>query len=174
MLVRPDLNPARNAGLAESNDTVVVEGNHYFPPEDVNMDLLVDSPSHTRCQWKGTASYYTVTAGDDVNLDAGWYYPKPTVLARKIQGRGHSLSLSSGVAVAAVAANGQVAQAGALASRAAPTTAALVETCSNWDRPALAGERAQIDPGWRGIEAAGAGFLPQTCFLSPIATMPAL
>lgn len=73
--------------LAESDDTIVVEGNHYFPAEDVNMDLLVDSPTHTRCPWKGKASYYTVMAGDDVNVDAAWYYPKPTVLARRVQGR---------------------------------------------------------------------------------------
>lgn len=52
--------------LAESDDTIVVEGNHYFPPEDVKMDLLVDSPTHTRCPWKGKASYYTVVIRDDV------------------------------------------------------------------------------------------------------------
>jgi uncharacterized protein (DUF427 family) len=51
------------------------------------MDLLVDSPTHTRCPWKGKASYHTVVAGDDVNVDAAWYYQKPTFLARKIQGR---------------------------------------------------------------------------------------
>jgi uncharacterized protein (DUF427 family) len=73
--------------LAESKNTVMVEGNHYFPPDDVDMDLLVESPTHTRCPWKGKASYYTVMAGNDVNVDAAWYYPKPTFLARKIQGR---------------------------------------------------------------------------------------
>jgi uncharacterized protein (DUF427 family) len=73
--------------LAESNDTVVVEGNHYFPAEHVDMDLLAESPTHTRCPWKGKASYYTIVAGDGVNVDAAWYYPKPTFLARKVQGR---------------------------------------------------------------------------------------
>jgi uncharacterized protein (DUF427 family) len=75
------------AVLAESNDTVVVEGNHYFPRDDVAMELLVESPTHSRCPWKGKASYYTVTSGDDVNVDAAWSYPKPTFLARRIQGR---------------------------------------------------------------------------------------
>jgi uncharacterized protein (DUF427 family) len=85
--------------LAESNDTVVVEGNHYFPADDVNFNFLIESPTHTRCPWKGKASYYTVAVGDDLNVDAAWYYPKPTFLARKIQGR---IAFWQGVHVEAV------------------------------------------------------------------------
>jgi uncharacterized protein (DUF427 family) len=73
--------------IAESDNTIIVEGNHYFPRDDVNMNLLTESPAHTRCPWKGKASYYTLMVGDDVNVDAAWYYPYPTFLARKVQDR---------------------------------------------------------------------------------------
>ena len=91
--------------LAESDDTTVVEGNHYFPPEHVDMSRLVESPAHTRCPWKGKASYYTVMVGDDVNVDSAWYYPKPTFLARRIQGR---IAFWRGVRVEAVKAASDV------------------------------------------------------------------
>jgi uncharacterized protein (DUF427 family) len=75
------------AVLAESADTVVVEGNHYFPLADVHAQHLRPSDSHTTCHWKGLASYYDVVIGDMVNRDAAWYYPDPSPLAERITGR---------------------------------------------------------------------------------------
>lgn len=72
--------------IAESDSTVVVEGNHYFPPDSVNMDLLRPSDKQTRCPWKGLANYYDVAVGDEVNSDAAWYYPEPNDAAREIKG----------------------------------------------------------------------------------------
>ncbi len=63
--------------IANSDQTIRIEGNHYFPPESVNQDLLEDSRTHTSCYWKGEASYKTVRAGGKVLEDAAWYYPKP-------------------------------------------------------------------------------------------------
>lgn len=71
--------------LAESDHTVVVEGNHYFPPASVNRAALVPSPHHTTCAWKGEASYYTVEAGGQRNENAAWYYPAPKDAARQIK-----------------------------------------------------------------------------------------
>jgi uncharacterized protein (DUF427 family) len=73
--------------LAESADTVVVEGNHYFPPDAVNPALLARSERHTQCHWKGTASYYDVVVEGVVNPAAAWYYPDPLPAAREITGR---------------------------------------------------------------------------------------
>lgn len=73
--------------LAESDDTVVVEGNHYFPAESVNHEYLDPSATHTVCPWKGTASYYTVTAGGQSNHDAAWYYPEPKPEAELVRDR---------------------------------------------------------------------------------------
>jgi len=73
--------------LAESTDTVVVEGNQYFPLADVRHDHLRPSDSHTTCHWKGEASYYHVVVGDRVNQDAAWYYPNPSPAADRIKGR---------------------------------------------------------------------------------------
>lgn len=73
--------------IAESDDTVVVEGNHYFPRESVRDEVLRDSDTHTECSWKGTASYYSVAVGDEVNEDAAWYYPDPKPAAAEITGR---------------------------------------------------------------------------------------
>jgi uncharacterized protein (DUF427 family) len=75
------------AVLAESDDTVVVEGNHYFPPESVNREYFRESETHTVCPWKGTASYYDVVVGGEVNRDAAWYYPQPKDAAREIKDR---------------------------------------------------------------------------------------
>jgi uncharacterized protein (DUF427 family) len=75
------------AVLAESEDTVVVEGNHYFPLGAVDRQYLRESAKHTRCPWKGTASYYSVVVGDKENRDAAWYYPEPSPAAREITGR---------------------------------------------------------------------------------------
>ncbi len=73
--------------VAESNDTIVVEGNHYFPLESVQADLLVPSKTTSVCSWKGTASYYTLRVGGRDNPDAVWYYADPKEAARQIKGR---------------------------------------------------------------------------------------
>lgn len=72
--------------LAESEDTVVVEGNHYFPAESLRREHFRESGTHTVCPWKGEASYYDVLAGGDVNKDAAWYYPEPSDAAKQIKG----------------------------------------------------------------------------------------
>ena len=71
--------------IAESDSTVVVEGNHYFPPESVRKDFLQSSTTTTVCPWKGTASYYNVVVGEQVNPDAAWYYPSPKAEAENIK-----------------------------------------------------------------------------------------
>ena len=73
--------------LAESDDTVVVEGNHYFPPAALRMEHFRPSATHTTCGWKGEASYYDVVAGGAVNPDAAWYSPQTTEAARQVEGR---------------------------------------------------------------------------------------
>ena len=73
--------------LAESDDTVVVEGNHYFPAASVKPGCLQPSATHTTCGWKGIASYHDVVAGGQVNKDAAWYYPDPKAAADNIKGR---------------------------------------------------------------------------------------
>lgn len=75
------------ATLAESDDTVVVEGNHYFPRESLDERLFTESDTHTVCPWKGTASYLTVVVDGRQNVDAAWYYPEPKDAAREITGR---------------------------------------------------------------------------------------
>lgn len=75
-----------NSVLAESNDTVVVEGNHYFPAESIQREHFRDSPTHTTCPWKGEASYYDVVVNGEVNKDAAWYYPNPKEAAKNIEG----------------------------------------------------------------------------------------
>lgn len=71
--------------LAESDETRVVEGNHYFPLGSVRADLLAPSPTTSRCFWKGKAEYFSITVGDDVNVDAAWTYPSPWPLARPLR-----------------------------------------------------------------------------------------
>jgi len=73
--------------IAESDDTVEVEGNHYFPSKSVNMDYLRPSDTRTACPWKGEASYYSVHVDGETNTDAAWYYPEPKDAARHIRGR---------------------------------------------------------------------------------------
>jgi len=73
--------------IAESDDTVVVEGNHYFPAESVRPGVLSPSDTHTVCPWKGTASYYSLTVDGRTNNDAVWYYPEPKKPAANITGR---------------------------------------------------------------------------------------
>jgi uncharacterized protein (DUF427 family) len=75
------------AVLAESDDTVLVEGNHYFPPESVHREYLRPSDTHTVCGWKGTASYYHVEVNGRENPDAAWYYPDPLPAAENIADR---------------------------------------------------------------------------------------
>lgn len=74
------------AVLAESDETIVVEGNHYFPPSSLNMDFFLDSDTHTTCPWKGMASYMTVVVDDQKNADAAWTYPQPKDAAKQIAG----------------------------------------------------------------------------------------
>jgi uncharacterized protein (DUF427 family) len=86
--------------IADSSDTVVVEGNQYFPTADVRADVLRPSETHTTCHWKGLASYYDVVVGDDVNKDAAWYYPEPSEAAERVRDR---IAFWRGVEVQAVA-----------------------------------------------------------------------
>jgi len=74
------------AVLAESADTIVIEGNHYFPPAAIRTEHFKSSPTHTVCGWKGTASYYTIAVNGQQNPDAAWYYPVPKDAAREIAG----------------------------------------------------------------------------------------
>ena len=71
--------------IAESDETVFIEGNHYFPVASVRFDLLQDSETHTVCPWKGTASYYHLEVDGVKNTDAAWYYPAPSDAARPIK-----------------------------------------------------------------------------------------
>jgi len=73
--------------LAESDETVVVEGNHYFPADSIKREHFRESDTHTVCPWKGTASYYDVVVGGDVNKDAAWFYPEPKDAAKEIKDR---------------------------------------------------------------------------------------
>jgi uncharacterized protein (DUF427 family) len=73
--------------IAESDDTVVIENNHYFPRESVRDDLVTSSGTHTTCPWKGVASYYTLQVDGKSNVDAAWYYPDPKPAAHEIKGR---------------------------------------------------------------------------------------
>lgn len=71
--------------LAESDKTIVVEGNHYFPPDAVKRELLQPSATQTTCHWKGDASYYTVAVDGNTNKDAAWFYPSPKPAAAEIK-----------------------------------------------------------------------------------------
>jgi uncharacterized protein (DUF427 family) len=73
--------------IARSDETVVVEGNHYFPRASVNAELLTDSATTTICPWKGTAHYHSIIAGGATNPDAAWYYPDPKPAAAEIRDR---------------------------------------------------------------------------------------
>ncbi len=77
----------KGAVLAESDRTVIVEGNHYFPPGTIKREYFQESQTHTTCPWKGLASYYDVVVGEKVNRDAAWYYPNPSPAAERIKGR---------------------------------------------------------------------------------------
>ena len=73
--------------IAESDDTVIVEGNHYFPASSLHREYVVDSSHHTTCPWKGTASYYSLKVDGDENRDAVWYYPTPKSGAEQVADR---------------------------------------------------------------------------------------
>lgn len=71
--------------IADSNQTIVIERNHYFPPESVNFDCLRASRSRTECPWKGTAFYYDVVVDGKEQTDAAWTYPAPKPAAARIK-----------------------------------------------------------------------------------------
>ena len=75
-----------NEVIAESDDTVIVEGNHYFPPSAIKKEFFKASDTHTICPWKGTASYYSLEVNGQENKDAAWYYPETSELAKNIKG----------------------------------------------------------------------------------------
>jgi uncharacterized protein (DUF427 family) len=74
------------AVLAQSDQTEVVEGNHYFPPDALNKEYFKESNTHTTCPWKGVASYYSVEVDGKENKDAAWYYPTAKEKAKNIEG----------------------------------------------------------------------------------------
>ena len=73
--------------IAESDDTVVVEGNHYFPAVSLKREFTQDSETQTRCPWKGVASYYSLVVDGEVNEDACWFYAEPKEAAAQIKDR---------------------------------------------------------------------------------------
>lgn len=73
--------------LADSDETVVVEGNHYFPAESLRREHFRESATHTTCPWKGLASYYDVVVDGETNRDAAWFYPEPKDAAKEIKDR---------------------------------------------------------------------------------------
>lgn len=73
--------------LAESDETVVVEGNHYFPASSLQMDYFVNSEHSTHCAWKGEAKYYSIIVNGEKNENAAWYYPQPKEAAKEIKDR---------------------------------------------------------------------------------------
>jgi uncharacterized protein (DUF427 family) len=75
-----------NTILAESDKTIEVEGNQYFPPDAIKGEYFQPSDQHTTCPWKGLASYYNVDVNGKRNANAAWYYPEPKPAARQIKG----------------------------------------------------------------------------------------
>ena len=73
--------------VAASDDTVVVESNHYFPVDAINREYFTDSETTTFCPWKGTANYYSIVVDGKTNKDAAWYYAEPKDAAKEIKGR---------------------------------------------------------------------------------------
>jgi uncharacterized protein (DUF427 family) len=73
--------------IAESDETIVVEGNHYFPEGSINKEYFEPSETHTICGWKGTASYYDVVVSGETNKDAAWFYPEAKDAAKEIENR---------------------------------------------------------------------------------------
>jgi len=75
-----------NQVIAESDETIVVENNHYFPPDSIKSEFFQSSDKHSSCFWKGTASYYHLSVKGETNQDAAWYYPEPKTKAENIKG----------------------------------------------------------------------------------------
>ena len=75
-----------NTVIAESEKTIVIEGNHYFPPETLKQEFFKSNETHTTCAWKGVASYYDIEVDGKTNNDAAWYYPEISPLAESIKG----------------------------------------------------------------------------------------
>jgi uncharacterized protein (DUF427 family) len=71
--------------LAESDQTIIIEGNHYFPPYAIRPEFFQKSPKHTTCPWKGVASYYDLVVAEQVNPDGAWYYPDTKPAAKQIE-----------------------------------------------------------------------------------------
>ncbi len=71
--------------IADSDSTIMIEGNHYFPPGSVRRGLLVPTETTSTCPWKGSAHYYSIRVDADENVDAGWYYPDPKPAAAEIK-----------------------------------------------------------------------------------------
>jgi len=76
-----------NTVIAESDDTVVIEGNHYFPHDAIKPEFFIKSNTHTTCPWKGVASYYSISVNGQENRDAAWFYPEVSELAKGIKNR---------------------------------------------------------------------------------------
>jgi uncharacterized protein (DUF427 family) len=74
-----------NKIIAESNETIVVENNHYFPTDSVNIELFENSNKHSTCPWKGKASYYNIIVDGKTNKNATWFYPEPNEAAKEIK-----------------------------------------------------------------------------------------
>ena len=74
-----------NAIVAASDHTIVIEGNHYFPPDSMDKEYFQQSNTHTICPWKGQASYFNIVVDGQVNKDAAWYYPDPEAAAAEIK-----------------------------------------------------------------------------------------
>ena len=77
----------RGTTIAESDDTIVVEGNHYFPANSIRREYFRESEQRSYCPWKGDANYYDIAVGGTVNEGAAWYYPNPKEAAANIKGR---------------------------------------------------------------------------------------
>lgn len=82
--------------IAETPRTKVIEGSHYFPPESLHREFFSESPTRSLCPWKGIARYYLVTAGGEPNPDAAWYYPHPSLFARRTK---NHVAFSNGVTI---------------------------------------------------------------------------
>ncbi|MCR9015570.1 DUF427 domain-containing protein [Aquiflexum gelatinilyticum] len=76
----------KNQILAESDKTIQIEGNHYFPADSIKKEFFKSSITHSTCPWKGIASYYTIEVDDEANKDAAWFYPEPKSAANEIKG----------------------------------------------------------------------------------------
>ncbi len=74
-----------NETIAESNETIVIEENHYFPADSINKEFFKPSETHSVCPWKGTASYYDIVADGKTNKDAAWFYPEAKDAAKEIE-----------------------------------------------------------------------------------------